>query len=664
MDPVRAAIVLFLALPLAAQSLDTCRASFDGAQLVIANSHFQRTWRLDGPALRPISFLDLSTQTQWLAPPSASPAPPSRRFTLKTTRTHLSPVEAESLLVELSSLAPSHLTYRFQLFPAARGVSVTVQSTPSSAASTEAANVSGIEQERKAPAPDPLAAAFETLALAPRHILLTQVELLDQTDIHNQLAHERHWLLQTNESLRLPGVLFFAENPLTRNGLVFLQHAPLPHVRPVKTPADLLYDARAHRLALLDHGYTIVTLAYNGGEPGRIAALQSWQRQLRQYDPTRDGRFLSNTWGDRSRDARINDAFMRREIQAGARLGVDVIQIDDGWEQGRTANSASAAGKGPWTGFWAADPNFWNVDAVRFPHGLQPIVHLAAQSNMQFGLWFAPDSSNDFANWQRDAARLLQLHRTLGINYFKIDGVKATSPSSEQNLKSLFDRVLGESRGRVTFDLDVTAEVRPGYFGAPRPGPLFVENRYTDWHRYWPHQTLRNLWTLAHYVDPLRLRFEFLNVARNAAQYPGDPLAPALYTPASLFASVMIANPLGWFEISNLPPAYFQQLPPLVALWKQHRPRMHAARILPVGSAPDGTSWTGFVAVAEDGREAWAILFRELNPSSSWSLEIPFAAPSLRAEVLSGAGAASYEQGRLKTRIDSQLGYLWVHLRP
>ena len=661
METVRAAIFFSLALPLAAQSLDTCRASFDGTTLTLANAHIQRQWRLDGPALRPLSLTDLDTRTEWLNPPSATSAQPTRKFTFKTTRTRLSPVEAESLLVDLSS---DSVSYRFQIFPAAPGVSVTIHSTPAAAANADAATPTGIEQDRRTPAPDPLAASFEALPLAPRHVLLTQVELLDQTDAHNQLAHERQWLLQTNESLRLPGVLFFLENSLTHAGLVFLQHAPLPNVRPVKYPADLLYDARTHRLALLDHGYTIVTLAYSGGETGRIAALHSWQRQLRQYNPARDGLFLSNTWGDRSRDARINDAFMRREIEAGARLGVDVIQIDDGWERGRTANSASATGKGPWTGFWAADPHFWDVDPTRFPGGLQPLVQLAAQNKMQFGLWFAPDSSNDFANWPRDAARLLELHRTLGINYFKIDGVKATSAASEQNLKSLFDRVLDESHGRVTFDLDVTAEVRPGYFGAPRPGPLFVENRYTDWHRYWPHQTLRNLWTLAHYIDPLRLRFEFLNVSRNQNLYPDDPLAPSLYSPASLFASVMVANPLGWFEISNLPASYFEQLPPLVALWKQHRPRMHAARILPVGSAPDGTSWTGFVSVAEDGREAWAILFRELNPAREWSLQVPFAAPNLRAEVLSGAGQATYRNGVLNARIDAELGYLWVHLRP
>ena len=93
------------------------------------------------------------------------------------------------------------------------------------------------------------------------------------------------------------------------------------------------------------------------------------------------------------------------------------------------------------------------------------------------------------------------------------------------------DGGLPGSSGQVVFDLDVTAQTRPGYFGAMEAGPLFVENRYTDWHRYWPHQTLRNLWKLSRWVDPRRLRMEWLNHTRNTEKYANDPLAPAAWSP-------------------------------------------------------------------------------------------------------------------------------------
>ena len=58
----------------------------------------------------------------------------------------------------------------------------------------------------------------------------------------------------------------------------------------------------------------------------------------------------------------------------------------------------------------------------------------------------------------------------------------------------MFDRLIRESNGEIVIDLDVTAEIRPGYFGLMDAGTIFVENRYPTRHRYWPHHTLRNFW--------------------------------------------------------------------------------------------------------------------------------------------------------------------------
>jgi alpha-galactosidase len=348
-------------------------------------------------------------------------------------------------------------------------------------------------------------------------------------------------------------------------------------------------------------------------------------------------------------------------VEAGVRLGVDVIQIDDGWMRGRTSNSAR--GNGVWSGYWAADPQFWDVDQTRFPRGLNPVIQMAADKGMKFGLWFGPDSSNDFSNWEKDAAKIVELHRTLGVNYIKIDGVKAVSKPGERNLRAFFDRVLQESNGAVTFDLDVTAETRPGYYGMVNVGPLFVENRYTDWHRYWPHQTLRNLWKLSQYVDPLRLRMEFLNNTRNPETYPDDPLAPAAYSPCYLFATTMFANPLGWFEVSNLPANYFTELPALVAQWKKERAAMLSGTVIPIGQAPDGTSWTGFLSVSADRRSGYALIFRERNPNRRWQFDAPMLeAGEYNVTTLHGDGSAILSAGQLAATIPGQLQFLWVRL--
>jgi alpha-galactosidase len=640
-------VSLLSAAPEQTADFGSCHASWDGSRLRIGNLYIQREWQWTAGGPRATSFRDLKSGTEWLAEaPGAATAGPAPAFHARSGA--MTPVEAPSLVVELSSASGS--TYRFRIFPEARGILM-----------------------QRIEAGKPKSEDMEDLTLAVEHVRLTEVSLMDQTDAHNQLVFEREWLPQRNENpLQLTGNLFAAENTLTHAGLLFLKLAPLPHSRPVPNAWDLEAAVRGRTLqcrfagtgidASGGEGYPHVVLAYSGGATGRTEALQSFQRSLRPYTPGRDGMFLSNTWGDRSRDSRISADFMRHEIEAGSLLGVDVIQIDDGWQTGRTANSARSTGV--WNGFWSDNRHFWEPDAVRFPEGVSPLVREAAKKGMKFGLWYAPDSSGDFANWQRDAKRLLELHREDGIDYFKIDGVKATTKAGERNLRRMFNLVQQESAGKVVFDLDVTAETRPGYFGVPDAGPIFVENRYTDSHGYWPHQTLRNLWQLASWVDPLRLRMEVLNNQRNAEKYAGDPLAPSVYPPDYLFATVMFSNPLGWFEASNLPPAYRERMAPLVTTWKAHRDRLFSETILPVGDVPDGTNWTGFAAFDKGRNSGYLLLFRGVGASPDWASPLDaFGKGPHTVQLLGGAGEATVDRGEIRARIPASPGFLWVAIQ-
>ena len=648
------------------------------AELVIGNALIERQWQIRDGLLTSLSFQDREAGCEWLRGAGRQPAPhpggalpaESRKATFTSHAGKSTPVEEDSLFVEMTTTGAAKTFHcRFQIFPKSRGVTVwfnpeTPLPPPAAAASSEK-TATGIETEpagAEARKKNGLFDAIEDFALAPQHLKFTQVELLDQTDNRSQLVFEQEWL-PVQETIQVPGNVFHLEDTLTGRGLIFLKLAPLPAARPVKSEWDARFAARDRRLTFAGHGYPSVVLAYSGGRAGRIAALQAYQRQLRAYDPQRDAMFLSNTWGDRSRDARINEKFLRQEIAAGAQLGVDVIQVDDGWQKGRSANSA--AGKGAWGQFYAADPEFWSPHPERFPNGLKPLVAVARAQGMKFGLWFAPDSQDRMTNWNRDATRLIGLYHQDGIEYIKIDAVQMTSQQAEINLQNFYTRVQRETDGRVVFDADATAGLRPTYFGTYNVGPIFLENRYTDFHNYWPHQTLRNLWQLAQYVDPLRLRMELLNNTRNLEKYAGDPLAPARYTPDTLFATVMFANPLGWFEISNLPEDYVQRVAKLVAIWKKERTAIFSGSIIPIGSAPDGMAWTGFTSVSEDRKSARVLLFRERSGDGSWTTELPLLVPhGQKATVLAGGGTATLKDGCLTAKIPEQLGYLFLRVEP
>jgi len=505
-------------------------------------------------------------------------------------------------------------------------------------------------------------AAF--VSFGARHVRVVAYWLADQTDFHNELVHKEEWLVGANEGLtdvRAP--LLSVEDVLTGEGAAYLRLAPLPHARIDTNAVDFVFSGRdfeggGRGLLVRETDYPWTAIHYVGGAIGRTKALQDRQRKARPYVSGRDGLFLSNTWGDRNRDTRINEEFLLGEVRAAAELGVEVLQVDDGWQSGKSANSAFAGGKGVWSGYWAASPDFWVPDPNRFPRGLSFVTRMAAEKGIRFGLWFGPDSSNDAANWERDADWLLKLHRECGIDYFKLDSMKTTGAVSLARQRRLFDRLLEDSNGRIVVDMDVTAEKRPGYFGMMKAGPLFVENRYTDWKTYWPHLTLRTLWSLAEVIDPIRLRMEVLNPLRNLEKYGDDPLAPAAYPAETLLAIALSASPLGWFEVQNLAPETVAAWKPLVAMWKRERDGMAACNVLPVGSCPDGVSWTGFVFVPRDkGSPGYALLFRELSDAKSFAFDFAAVFPGkTTACVLSPRGRADLQGVTLERKCD----FVWV----
>ncbi len=656
-----------------------CYARWSDGELVIGNAHIERTWRIDDGLLTATSFRDKEADCEWLAKPADRPAPcpavlpaaEARTVSVSTRTGRRSLVAEESLTISVVAKGQTTtLAYEFDVFANARGVAVHFHDPSRSAADTPMASRSspemstGVEQSPAVGTAGVTGDSLEDMLLAPQHLRFVQVTLRDGSDRFNELAFESEWLLAPNEGiLELSGNVFSVEDPLTGNGLVFLKEAPLPLARPERCAWDIQVDVDGpRRFRFAGQGYPYVLLAYRGGRWGRIAALHAYQRQRRRYDPRRDGLFMTCTWGDRSRDSKINEPFILKEMEAAARLGVDVFIMDDGWQAGRSANSAS--GKGVWNGYWAASPDFWKPDGKRFPRGFAPVVEAARANRINLGLWFAPDSSNDGANWQRDAECLLAYHHESGMDFFKVDSLKTTTLTGEQNARRFFDRVLQQSQGRIVLDYDITAEVRAGYFGAMEVGPVFIENRYTDWHNYWPHQTLRNLWKLSHYVDPVRLRMEFLNNTRNQGKYAGDRLAPAAYTPDTLFATVLFSSPLGWFESSNLPEPFIASAAKLVNLWKRERAQMFGGSLYPIGSAPDGVAWTGFASVARNRKSGYLLLFREANDDAEWTTTDlpPFDGTHFRVETLAGTGSAEFVNGRLRARIPSKLQYLWLKL--
>lgn len=507
-----------------------------------------------------------------------------------------------------------------------------------------------------------------TVSLPSRHLRLRSVSLYDKTDHTDTLAEERTRVLYPSETLRLPGSLFLFENQEDPGAsLLLVKDAPT-------ASSSLRYDG----YDALIRGTSSVTLTGTGADgsapgetvelygctvgtgPDPLTAYRAWYRDACPGDGTLF--VMSNTWGDRSRDEAVCEDFMVREIEAAAALGCDIVQIDDGWQKGATANSHLAKQKGGvWEGYYDRIPDFWTPHPDRFPHGLLPLAELARERGAELGLWFSPDSSDDFRNWRRDVDTLLGLREKYGVRVFKLDGVNLCTKLAETRFRRLLRTLTEESGGEIRYNLDITAQNRLGYLPEKERGTLFVENRYTDWGNYYPKNTLRNLRALSRYLPARKFQFELLNVRRNGERYGDDPFAPGLYPPEWLFCSVMVSNPLVWMEVCHLPAQDAERISGLVRIWRQHRDALYRGDVLPVGEEPDGRSFTGFRVTAEDGD--YLILLREFTESDRVSL--PLCTPpgtGVRILASSPGGEIALIPGRAEIRIPDAPGWLFAKL--
>jgi len=655
-----------------------CYAHFENRKIIIGNSQIERSWELSDYGPCPIAIiLKKGTTRNWLQNTTCKPITGPKALKLTNPQWHVrqGPITASGatgLNATLTLAGPDGevIKYHFSIIPDSPAVMLHIEAPEAAevdVANTQINNASGIEIDEKIVQTQEITADLcEHWQLSHTHLNLIHYELCDQTDRNNNLCHRKEYKAYSNQEISLRGLLFIVEDVLTKSGLIILKLAPNPDSRPVKCASDLV--CRGNELTALGHGignehngYRWATIGYHGGSPGMTRELHKFQHQLRTYHDGLDGAAISNTWGDRHRDAALCETFIHKELATAEQLTIDICQIDDGWQHGVSINSHKAGnGNGVWEGFYASDPEFWTINQERFPHGLEPLFQAAQSHGINVGLWFAPDSARDFANWQRDADTLMELHHRLGVNFFKIDGVKLRSQVGENRLRRLFERVYEASKGKVIFDLDVTAETRFGYFGCPEFGPLFVENRYSDWHAWWPTNTLRNLWQLCHVLAPSRLRMEVLNPLRNQEKYNGDPLAPSNYPADWIFASVMVASPLFWCELSNLEAKTVAELGNIIPIWKKYRKVLHTGNVIPLGNCPDGTTMSGFLIEPENKETpAHLLVFRDICCTED-VFKIQW--ESTKIQHLAGTGEASINNSEVTITLPAGASYGWFSM--
>jgi alpha-galactosidase len=324
---------------------------------------------------------------------------------------------------------------------------------------------------------------------------------------------------------------------------------------------------------------------------------------------------------------------MLAEIEEMRKIGGDFLYFSDGWQKGAAMTPLS---KERYTGQWGK-PGYWETDRDKFPDGLGPVVRKADGYGMKKGIWFCPDKTDEYENYEKDIDVLLNLYREYGFDKVKFDAITFRTKRAEKRIKKVMEALVEESEGKAFVEIDITAGIRTDYFDAMQYGFLFLENRYTDFRRYYPHCTLRNLWMLSHYVDPRRLRIELLNNERNSHLYENDPLAPDKYKADFLYVGTIFANPLFWFEVTGLSDSYKKLLKETVELCRPVRKELARSFVYPIGEEPDGFTICGFISV--NGDCGYAAFFRCAGEEEAIDTEVPLVQGEYLFELMAGSGS-------------------------
>lgn len=357
-------------------------------------------------------------------------------------------------------------------------------------------------------------------------------------------------------------------------------------------------------------------ILYKGVGDNAQLALKQFDRLRYPVHPERDVFIMANTWGlEDNPDQccyKAREENVLTEIEVCAELGVDILQIDDGWQIRDGENSWLPATKGPTRPYengelpQLLDGTLMPENYVIYPNGFGKVREKAKEKGIRLGLWNA---------WTAPSNTLKSNYDDGDFKSFKLDFAKL-------HTKEDFDHLYYKARELITYsgysavvNWDVTERhPRMGFYFGRDCGNLYLANRKAYTIRpsvqYEPWQVLRDSWELASYMNLNKVQLTF----QNKDLTPPGAITDALkYTHAYNFAITLMSSPIFFTELQFLSPEARAELKPIIAKYKAERDEMYKGYVFALGDKPDNKSWTGFQNFNPETGNGYLTVFRELN---------------------------------------------------
>jgi len=324
------------------------------------------------------------------------------------------------------------------------------------------------------------------------------------------------------------------------------------------------------------------TILYSGNLDDGRAEIKAFDRIRYPVLPKLDIYTMANTWGSSRNRLAAQEENVLKEIDCQANIGIDIQQIDDGWQNKNWLPS-----------------NEW------YPTGWGNVVERAKEKNVKLGLWGAAMPITPEA--------LRSNYENGGFVTFKLDFANlSTHDKIDETIGKIRTFIISTGH-KVRVNWDVTENApRYGYFWAREYGSVYLENRKPDVPTnvvYVPYLVLRDLWHLSKYANLNKFQGSVQNVATTDTTH-SDAWK---HSQAYATAIPLMSTPLFFMETQFLSAEAVDQIKPILSAYKTFRNELYEYYVYPVGNEPNNETWSGFQAVYPNKKVGYLTLFRELN---------------------------------------------------
>ncbi len=350
-------------------------------------------------------------------------------------------------------------------------------------------------------------------------------------------------------------------------------------------------EVRADRFSNAWGSWCIV---WSGGDFERQTAFKAFDKARYPIDPERDIYVQANTWGSTPSGAEARnaagEASVLEEIEVCRELGIDCLQIDDGWQV--PADSPS----------WNPGDNGWHPHPEKYPEGWKNVKAKAEECGVGLSLWAPATAISE--------EELVENFEEVGFKQFKLDFAVLKSRDEIDDLMIKVRNFVVRTGHKVRINWDVT-EVSPryGYFFAREYGCIYLSNRKPVRPQsvvYRPHTNLRDWWQISRYLNLHRFQCSIQNVD----MVDKERSDAHLHSHAYCVAAALMGIPLFFLETKFYSEAARAEVRKVLDAYRPHRDAIYSGNVCPVGSKPNNASWTGFQCIVDDA-SGYLTIFRE-----------------------------------------------------